>query len=401
MQLVQSATAHWQTKGDRDIPGAESIVIGAGPAGLAVAACLKQIGIQCLVLEQSDRVGSSWHRHYDRLHLHTDRNRSELPFMRFRASVPRYPSRFQFIDYLEDYARCFGIEPRFGAEVVSAKHTNGTWEVETPGERFSAPNLVIATGYNRVPFIADWPTLATFRGEVLHSSRYQNGRAFKDRDVLVVGLGNSGGEIAIDLLEHGARPSLSVRGPVNVIPRELFGIPILAIAIAQSRLPARFADRLNAPILRAVFGDLTRYGLAKPDRGPVRQISESGRIPLIDVGTVALIKRGLVNVYPAVEGFSESGVRFSGGQHRQFDAVILATGYRPQLATLLPDAATAISPDGAATTSGCESSLAGLYFCGFRVAATGMLREIALEAKRIAAAVSYRGRFRQAAHRPR
>ena len=398
MQLEQSAGENRRTEDGRGISRVESIVVGAGPAGLAVAACLKRIGIECLVLEQSDRVGSSWHRHYDRLHLHTDRNHSELPFMRFGSGVPRYPSRLQFIEYLENYARCFEIEPRFGAQIVSAKQTNGTWEVQTRDDRLCTPSLVIATGYNRVPSIADWSTLATFRGEVLHSSRYQNGRAYKDRDVLVVGLGNSGGEIAIDLFEHGARPSLAVRGPVNVIPRELFGIPILAIAIAQSRLPVRFADRLNDPILRAFFGDLTRYGLQKPARGPLRQIRENGGIPLIDVGTVALIKRGVVTVYPAVEGFSETGVRFLGGQHRKFDAVVLATGYRPRVGALLPDAAAAIDRDGTPITSGYESALPGLYFCGFRVVATGMLREIAIEAKQIAAEISYRRRIRSATH---
>lgn len=381
------------SSGTRSHPGAEAIVIGAGPAGIAVAACLKQAGIECLVLEQADRVGSSWHRHYDRLHLHTDRNRSELPFVRFRAGVPRYPSRLQFIDYLESYASNFDIEPRFGQQLVAAKRTEGAWNVETQDERFCAPNLVVATGYNRVPFCPDWPTLPCFRGKVLHSSGYKNGCEFKDRNVLVVGLGNSGGEIAIDLLEHGAHPSLSVRGPVNVIPRELFGLPILAIAIAQSRLPARLVDRLNAPILRAVVGDLTHYGLAKPDRGPIRQISENGRIPLIDIGTVALIKRGLVKVYPAVEGFSETGVHFSGGQDQRFDAVILATGYRPHLDALLPDAVSAIGSNGIPSTSGRETSIAGLYFCGFRVAATGMLREIALEARRIAALISRHRRF--------
>jgi indole-3-pyruvate monooxygenase len=86
---------------------------------------------------------------------------------------------------------------------------------------------------------------------------------------LVVGFGNSGGEIAIDLWEHGARPSLAVRSPVNVIPRDLLGIPILAIGILQSKLPPRWADALNAPHLRVVMGDLTRYGLRKLPQGPI------------------------------------------------------------------------------------------------------------------------------------
>lgn len=388
-----------QTEAAQGPLDAPSIVVGAGPAGLAVAACLRQRGVECLVLEQTDRVGSSWHGHYERLHLHTDRKHSELPFVAFGAGIPRYPSRRQFIEYLENYAQCLGIAPRFGQQVLCARQTNGTWELQTEERRYRTPCLVLATGYNRVPFHPQWPTRPAFRGEILHSSQYRNGHRFKDRRVLVVGFGNSGGEIAIDLWEHGAHPSLSVRGPVNVIPRELFGIPILSVAIVQSRLPAWFVDRINAPMLRAVVGDLTPYGLTRSNRGPLRQINEAGRIPLIDVGTVALIKRDLVKVYPAVEAFSETGVRFSGGEHREFDAVILATGYRPQVDALLPDASSAIGSDGIPATSGYESALAGLYFCGFRVAATGMLREIAIEAKRIAAAISARNEFGRGMHR--
>lgn len=143
-------------------------------------------------------------------------------------------------------------------------------------------------------------------------------------------------------------------------------------------------------IQRAVIGDLTRYGVQRPKRGPVQQIREAGRIPLIDVGTVDLIKEGRVKVFPAIRGFSENGVHFSDGRHCSFDAIILATGYRPQVDELLPGASQAVDPDGNPTTSGRESQLPGLYFCGFRVVATGMLREIALEAKRIAASVSRR-----------
>jgi cation diffusion facilitator CzcD-associated flavoprotein CzcO len=367
---------------------AQAIIVGAGPAGLAVAACLKRAGIESLLLEQSDRVGSSWHRHYERLHLHTDRDRSQLPFLPFRPGTPRYPSRLQFIDYLGDYARSFQIEPRFGQQVVSAKHSNGAWEVETSEARIAAPSLIIATGRNRVPVAADWPTLGSFRGEVLHSCSYRNGSAFKDRRVLVVGLGNSGGEIAIDLFEHGAHPSLAVRSAVNIIPRELFGVPILALAIALSKLPAAIVDRLNGPILRVVVGDLTPYGLARPEHGPMRGIRESGRVPLIDVGTVELIKRGAVKVYPAVEGFSEDGVHFAGGEHRPFDAVILATGYRARVNALLSDTIGVLDPDGTPALSGDECALPGLYFCGFRVTPTGMLREIAIEARAIANAIS-------------
>jgi cation diffusion facilitator CzcD-associated flavoprotein CzcO len=208
--------------------------------------------------------------------------------------------------------------------------------------------------------------------------------------VLVVGLGNSGGEIAIDLCEHGAEPSIAVRGPVNVVPRELFGIPIQAISLLQSRLPPRVADLVSRHVLRLALGDLSRLGLEQGSEGPMSQIRRRGRIPLIDVGTLALIRRGRVTVCPGVASFGESDVRFADGTRRAFEAVILATGYRPQVAAFLHGATAALDRDGAPASSGCETAVPGLYFCGFRVSPAGMLREIGREARRISAAIARR-----------
>ncbi len=370
-----------------DIDG-HAIIVGAGPAGLAVGACLKQTGIPYLILEQSYMVGAAWHRHYDRLHLHTDKAHSALPFVPFPRDYPRYPSRLQVIHYLEAYAQAFQLEPRFGQQVVAARQANGFWEVQTQGALYQASNLVIATGYNRERYLPTWPGQTSFRGILLHSSQYRNGEPFKNQRVLVIGFGNSGGEIAIDLWEHGAQASLAVRSPVNVIPRELFGIPILAISIMQSKLPPRLADALNTPILRAVVGDLTRYGLRKLPHGPMTQIHRDARIPLIDVGTIQLIKRGQITVFPGIETFTEEGVTFTDGSQRKFEAVILATGYRPRVNAFLEGASAAHDAHGTPSSSGREAPIPGLYFCGYCVSPTGMLREIALEAKRIGAAMA-------------
>ena len=349
-----------------------------GPAGLAVGACLKRAGDPCLILEQTDKVGAAWHRHYDRLHLHTSKAYSALPFAPFPQDYPRYPSRLQVIAYLEAYARQFQLQPRFGQQVVAARYANSLWEIQTQDTLYHSLNLVIATGYNREPYLPDWPGQASFRGALLHSSQYRNGEPFKNQQVLVVGFGNSGGEIAIDLWEHGAQPSLAVRSPVNVIPRELFGIPILAIGIMLRRLPPRLADALNAPILRAVVGDLTPYGLRQLPRGPLTQIQRDARIPLIDVGTIKLIKRGQITVRPGIERFTEEGVIFTDGQPGRFDAVILATGYRPRVNAFLEGASVAYDENGTPLSSGRETPIPGLYFCGYYVSPTGMLREIAL-----------------------
>jgi indole-3-pyruvate monooxygenase len=168
----------------------------------------------------------------------------------------------------------------------------------------------------------------------------------------------------------------------------LFGIPILTIGIAQSKLPPRLADALNAPILNAVIGDLSRYGLRKLPNGPISQIHQQSRIPLIDVGTIKLIKQGQIRVYPGIECFSEEGVQFTDGNNQKFDSVILATGYRPQVDAFLSADAAVYDENGTPRSSGKETSLPGLYFCGYYISPTGMLREIALEAQRISADIS-------------
>ncbi len=368
-----------------------TIVVGAGPAGLAMGACLQRAGVPFLILEQADRVAVAWHQHYERLHLHTDKKHSALPFFPLPEEYPRYPSRVQMIDYLEAYARRFQLAPRLGQRVESARRIDGSWEVQTQDTHYQAANLVIATGNSREPSLATWPGKESFRGRILHSSEYRDGESFHGEKVLVVGFGNSGGEIAIDLWEHGAEPSLAVRSPVNVIPRDLFGIPILAIGILQSRLPARWADALNAPLMRVVMGDLTRYGLRKAPQGPITQIRRDGRIPLIDVGTIRLIKNGQVKVHPGIERFTDQGVLFSDGEQRDFDAVVLATGYLPRADAFLEGVPNACDDRGTPLFSGAEAPVPGLYFCGFHISPTGMLREIAREARQVSAAIAGAG----------
>jgi cation diffusion facilitator CzcD-associated flavoprotein CzcO len=366
-----------------------TIVIGAGPAGLAVGACLKQAGIPCILLEQSDRVASAWHRHYDRLHLHTDKKNSGLPFLPLPQEYPRYPARLQVIAYLESYARKFQLDIRFQQQVISAHCENDLWEVQTQDHLYRAKNLVIATGNTREPVLPAWPGQDSFQGELLHSSEYKNGAGFEGKKVLVVGFGNSGGEIAIDLWEHGAQVGLSVRSAVNVIPRDLLGIPILSIGILQSRLPSPLADAINAPILRAAIGDITKYGLQKLPYGPITQIRNDAHIPLIDVGTIKLIRSGQITVYKGIQEFTEDGVIFNDGKQEHFDAVVLATGYRPRVNEFLTGLPTTVcDEDGTPLSSGRETSLPGLYFCGYFVAPTGMFRAIAIEARQISESIA-------------
>jgi indole-3-pyruvate monooxygenase len=357
-------------------------IVGAGPAGLAVAACLKQRGVTALLLEASQAVGAAWRGHYDRLHLHTHKGGSALPGLAFPADHPRYPSREQVVAYLEGYARHFGLAPAFGEAVGRVARVDDNWIVTTAKRQLSTKHVVVATGNTRVPVQPTWPGLDTFTGDVLHSSRYRNGALWAGKRVLVVGLGNSGGEIAIDLHEQGAKPTVAVRSPVNVIPRELFGLPILLASALFRPLPSRLADALGAPLLRLSLGDITKLGLRRQPYGVMEQIARHGRVPLIDVGTLALVRDGNVKLAPGVERFTATSAVFEGGATAPFDAVVLATGYRPALEDFLPSAPDLCDEHGFPRADGEVSP--GLHLCGFRPSTRGMLKEIGIEARRTA-----------------
>jgi len=367
-----------------------TIIIGAGAAGLSVSACLKRAGVSSIILEQSNTVGVTWRKHYDRLHLHTDKRNSGLPYLPMPVEYPRYPSRDQVASYIESYAKQFELDVRFNQQVKSVRQENGLWHIQTQDTLHSAPNLVVATGYARQPLMPEWPGLKTFPGNIVHSSQYKNGSAFKDQSVLVVGFGNSGGEIAVDLHEHGAKSAIAVRSAVNVIPRELAGIPILSIGIVQNKMPMWLADAINAPILRMVIGDITKYGLRKLPYGPATQIAQDKRIPLIDVGTMKLIRGRHIQVYSGVKDVSGNQIKFEDGNEAEFDSLILATGYRPQVSEFMQGIPSVFDEEGTPLSTGTESSMRGLYFCGYYVSPTGMLREIAIEARQIAQEIATR-----------
>lgn len=361
----------------------DTVVIGASAAGLATSACLKDRGLPHLLLEREAHVGHAWRNHYSRLHLHTPRSGSGLPGFPMPSSYPQYPARAQVVEYLERYQAALGLEPRFGEEVRRvARHGDG-WRVETPALSVDCQQVVVATGYTSRAQVPAWPGQESFRGEALHSSAYRDGARFQGRRVLVVGFGNSGGEIAIDLVEHGAAAvGLAVRGEVNVVPRDLLGLPILTVGIAMRRLGARLADLLSAPLLRAAVGDLGALGLRKLPYGPFTQIIHHGRIPLIDVGTLELVREKKIVIHRGIERFTEDRVRFEGGAEARYDAVVLATGYTPSLDRFLAVDGL-LDGRGAPAASGRELA-PGLYCCGFHVALNGMLPEIGLEARRIA-----------------
>lgn len=361
------------------------VVLGAGPAGLAVAACLKRRGKRCTILEGSENVGSSWRNHYTRLHLHTVKEHSSLPGLAFDELAPRYVPRSGVVEYLERYATHHGLAPRFGETVQRVTRREQLWEVQTIRGLFRAADVVVATGYNRVPHRPRFEGESAFGGEVIHSRAYRSGEPYRGRRVLVVGLGNTGAEIALDLLEHGAKPAISVRGPVNVVPRDFLGTPTQVTGIRLSFMPRWLADRVGRVVSRLAFGNLERYGIQTPSVGPLTGIYDNRRIPLIDVGTIGEIKRGAIGVYPNVRTLTATGARFVDGHDVDLDAIIFATGYRPGLDELLGDCA-ALGPDG--YPKSLTGDVPGLHFVGYSNVSTGLLRQIGLDAEVVAAAIT-------------
>ncbi|WP_088626059.1 NAD(P)/FAD-dependent oxidoreductase [Oceanicola sp. 22II-s10i] len=363
---------------------AEVIVVGAGPAGLACAAMLKARGLDPLVLERSNRVANSWRYHYDRLHLHTHRNRSGLPGLPMPQSYPKYPSRDQVIEYLETYAAHHGIAPRFDAPVTAIRREDDGWLVSGPSEPWRAPHVIIATGPTTQPFRASWPGMESFPGRIIHSSQYRNYEPFRNLRVLVVGFGNSGGEIAVDLSNGRIHTALSVRGPVNVVPKEIWGIPTTSLTFLQRILPPGLADALTGPVVRWHTGDIRKLGLTPKSKGPIRQVNEDGKVPLIDLGTLERLREKRLSLRPGIQKFDGWTISFADGRAEDYDAVILATGYRPDLRSLLPDAQDLLDAGGAPLASGADSGRDGLYFCSFRQSPYGQLYNMGREAEAIA-----------------
>jgi putative flavoprotein involved in K+ transport len=377
----------------------DAAVIGAGPAGLATAAMLRRRGVDVVVIDRADAVGASWRGHYDRLHLHTVRWLSHLPGMRFPRSYGRWVHRDGVIDYLERYAEHHALELMLGTEVRGIERSGaaGGWELSLAGDwgarTLEAGSVIVATGYNNTPHMPDYPGRDGYTGELVHASSYRNADAYRGRDVLVVGSGNTGAEIAVDLVEGGARRvRLAVRTPPNIVRRQVAGTPNQVLTLGLRRMPPALVDGLARVARRVTIGDLSRYGLAQPERGVYTRVIEDDVIPIIDVGLIDCVKAGQVEIVGALLGFDGDDVVLAGRERVRPEAVIVATGYRRGLEPLVGSLGV-LDTRGKPVVHGRRThpSAPGLYFTGYTNPITGMFRELGIDARRIAKAVSRGG----------
>jgi cation diffusion facilitator CzcD-associated flavoprotein CzcO len=373
----------------------EVLVLGAGPAGLAVAGCLVTRGVPTSVLDAGAAVGDSWRQRYDRLHLHTPRIQSGLPGLRPPRSGGRWLAKDDYAAYLAGYARRHGIEPELGVVAERVDRTGDGYTVSTDAGPRQAATVVVATGYQRVPVVPAWPGTENFRGELLHSSGYRSPAPYRGKRVLVVGTGNSGAEIAADLAEQDADEVwLSCRTPPHVIRRQTGPIPTTILGIPNQYLPAGLVDPVSRQLARLTAPDLAPYGLPRPTTGLKSQFLRTSVVPLIDVGLVAQLYAGRVQVVPAVASFGAAGVVLSDGRELEVDVVVAATGYRRGLEDLVGHLGV-LDADGAPRVHGARThpDAPGLHFIGMLPTMAGMLFQINRDARATARQIG-RGRGR-------
>lgn len=368
-----------------------AVVIGAGPGGLAVAAMLRRRGVEAEVLERAPQIAASWRGHYDRLHLHTVRWLSHLPGYPIPREYGKWVARDDVVRYLESYAHHHRLAVRCGVTVHRLDRApRGGWALQTSDGQRHAPAVVVATGHNHTPTVPEWPGRDGFAGTLLHASQYRSGAAFAGRSVLVVGSGNTGAEIAVDLVESGAAAvEVAVRTPPHVVLREQYGVPSLALGVAFRHLPPRVFDPIARAIRRLSVGDLSPYGLPTPTDGLYERVRRDDAIPLVDVGFVAALKRREVRVVAAVTGFDGAEVVHADGTRSRPEVVIAATGYRRGLEPLVGHLGV-LGPDGRPRVRGAATDPAApmLWFTGYTNPISGMFRELGIDARRIARSVA-------------
>ncbi|XP_064999935.1 probable indole-3-pyruvate monooxygenase YUCCA10 [Musa acuminata AAA Group] len=329
----------------------EVVIVGAGPSGLATAACLSVLSIPYVVLEREACSASLWKlRTYDRVKLHLAKRFCELPHMPIPRNAPTFVPKNQFIQYLDAYVERFNINPVYSThvELASYDEASKTWRVMARNaltdqvEEYRSRFLVVASGENTEGFIPDLPGLQTFSGKILHSSSYKSGRPYTSKKVLVVGSGNSGMEIAYDLAEHEARTSIVINSPLHVVTKEMIHMAMVMLGY----LPVSVVDALVVLLSKLKYGDLSTYGIVRPSLGPMRLKAVTGRSSVIDVGTIEKIKTGEIEVVKGVTNIRGNEVEFEDGKSYHFDAIVFATGFRTNPGKWLQDADSFIGEEG-------------------------------------------------------
>jgi cation diffusion facilitator CzcD-associated flavoprotein CzcO len=363
------------------------VIVGAGPAGLAAGSELRRAGLQPVVLERSDAIGASWRARYDRLRLNTCRWTSTLPGSRYPRGTPLFPSRDEMIGYLEEYARQKELDVRLGSRVESIQRSDGGWSLRTTAGEYEARHVVVATGHQHTPLIPPWSGRETYGGRMLHAADYRNPAEFRGVDVLVVGPGCSGMEIAHDLASGGAgRVWISVRTQPNIMLRQSGGLPGDLPARALLRVPARIADRQAGLVRRLTIGDLSRWGLVPPEEGLFSRHHREAKAPaIVDKEVIQAIKAERIEIVAALGSLDQTGVLLADGTRLEPGAIIAATGYGSGLEPIVGHLGV-LDQRGFPQVHGGPAAAPGLRFIGY-APAPGQIGDMGREARRAARAI--------------
>ena len=368
-------------------------IIGAGPAGIAMAVSLRDRGLRPLLIDKADAVAASWRGRYDRLKLNTGRPFSHLPKRRYPKGTPMFPHRDDVVAHLDRHAHEDGIELMLGTEVHRIDRRARGWRLQTSAGDIDARQVVVANGNEHTPRIPDFPGADSSTIEMLHSSAYRNPSPYADKRVLVVGTGSSGMEIAHDLATGGsAKVWLAVRTPPNIMLRSLpGGLPGDLISLPLFRAPARFADAVGRAARKANLGDLSEFGLPIPDEGTFDRVKRLDRVPsLVDMEVIDAIRDGSIEVVATVDAFDGDKVVLVDGSRLDPDAVVFATGYLRGLEKLVGHLGV-LDDRGKPVVIGETPAAEGLRFLGYlvRPSAIGYVGKLSRRmAKRIAKELS-------------
>jgi putative flavoprotein involved in K+ transport len=366
------------------------VVVGGGVSGLATAAELISRGVPAVVLDASAGAGDSWRQRYDSLKLNSVRWFSGFRGYPIPRRAGRYVTRDDFAAYIRNFAERSGValEP---ARVERVDRQGGEWVTTAGDARYVCRHVVIATGLMAVPRLPDWFTPAPYPMTVLHSSAYRTARDFEGQRVLVAGAGNSGAEIATDLVRERRAGSVTVaiRTPPNIMPRDLWGLPLQNFAVVNRYLPLTMQDQSGRLVQRIALGDLGKTPIGLSPLGMFSRLSEDGVSPTVDDGFVRFVREGRITIVGAVAGLERAGARTASGRLVEADAVIAATGYRTDLDGMLGHLGV-LDGNGLPPQYGSAAKAwhaRGLHFVGFSSPLSGHLRECMILARRAARAI--------------
>ncbi|KND40525.1 MULTISPECIES: flavin-containing monooxygenase [Streptomyces] len=307
----------------------DTCVIGAGPAGLAVARALAERDLPYTHIERHTGPGGLWDIDnpgspmYESAHFISSKTLSGFGGYPMPDHFADYPPHRQILSYLTSFAEAYGLADRieFGTEVRGVeKNPDGTWTVtRADGRTGTHRQVVVCTGAQWHPNVPDLP--GDFSGEIRHTVTYRSSAELRGKRVLVVGAGNSGLDIACDAARSADHAAISMRRGYWFIPKHLFGRPVDTIAAGGPHLPMWLQQKLFGGLLRLLNGDPRRLGLQQPDH----KLFETH--PALNSLLIHHLQHGDITARPGIARTEGRTVHFTDGSSDDFDLILLATGY--------------------------------------------------------------------------